>query len=382
MGLYFLSISIAWGGALFCQFGTSMLAVKWVATARAKGDEPAVGLAVWSLIQFTILQGLAVFACFYFVPRSAELRWIWGLWTFAVGLQTLMPEILRGFNDLKWASLLGGPVPQLITVLVVGVAHFAYKQVSFERIATLCILSSFAASSIGLGIIISRAKYTWLRIPYKLFLIEALPIGMSLAATYVLSQADLWVCGTLLKNEDVAVYGIAQRFNAFVSMPLMIFGSVAMPTMAELFATRDMNRLKSVIVRGTFVTTLITLFVFIGGVLVGWPAMRFLLGRDYTASYPVFLFLGFGQFLHAYFGPNGYLLLLCGEQKVAMIGTILAALFLFISALIFGHYWGIHGIAAASALSLTAQSIWMWYQVRIRLNLYAHFRWVPNWRGT
>lgn len=381
MGLFFLSLSVAWGGALVCQCGTSILAVKWVATSRALDDQLQMQTrrAIWSLVQFTVIQGIFVSAFFFFAPRPMEMRIIWGLWTLAISLQTLLPEILRGFDDLKWASLLGGPIPQLFGVIVVGAANFIWKQATFQQVAYLSIFASFATSAVGIFLILSRAPFIFKTVSYSNFMREAAPIGLSLAATYALSQADLWVCGALLRHEDVAVYGIAQRFNAFVSMPLMIFGSVATPTMAELFATRDMGRLKDMIYRGTFVTTIFTLLVLVGGVVVAWPAMYYLIGRDYTASYPIFLLLGLGQFIHAFSGPNGYLLLLCGEQRAAMTGTIISAIILFFAALLLGRIWGAPGIAAASAFSLSLQSAWMWYQVRKRLNFNSQFRWVPNW---
>src|SRR5262249_55627328 len=155
-------------------------------------------------------------------------------------------------------------------------------------------------SLIGLALVIVRAPLSKLELAsYKEFLRESTPIGLSLAATYVLSQADLWVCGTLLPREEVAIYGIAQRFTAFVSMPLMIFGSVATPTIAELFAKGDWENFRKVVARGTFITTLFALGAFLGLMAVGWPALRYLFGVDYTAAYPVFLILGLGQVLHA-----------------------------------------------------------------------------------
>ena len=65
-----------------------------------------------------------------------------------MGLQTLLPEILRGFDDLKWASLIGGPIPQLLNVIAIGIAHFVWKDASFHQVAVISILSSFTSSAV------------------------------------------------------------------------------------------------------------------------------------------------------------------------------------------------------------------------------------------
>lgn len=380
MGLFFLSLSVAWGGALMCQFGTSILAVKWVAMSRTSGDETAVRRAIWSLIQFTFLQGLVVGSVLLMVPRPIEIRIIWALWTIALGLQTLLPEILRGFSDLKWASILSGPVPQLISVLILGTVHFAVKDATFYQVASFSIVACFLSSFVGLAVIVSRASPIWGTISYRKFLQETAPIGASLAATYLLSQADLWVCGSLLRHEDVATYGIAQRLTAFVSMPLMVFGSVITPAMAELFAAKDMVGLAKVVRRGTQMTAMFTMFVYVCGLLTAWPALYFLIGHDYVAAYPLFVILGLGQVVHVACGPNGYLLLLCGEQSSAMVSTVIASGVCFVGAFLGGHFFGVKGIAFGSFFALAVQSVWMWSQVRRQLHLSTHFIWLGKWR--
>lgn len=380
MGLFFISLSVAWGGSLIAQWGTSILAVKWVAFAQVNGDSKATRVAVWSLIIFTVLQGLPVALGILIFSGLSLKSLIWAAWVISISLQNLLPEVLRGFNDIKWASLLSGPIPQLFSVAAIAMAHFLLKDVGFEIVAPLIIISSLACSAFGIMIVISRAHFTFQLHSYRGFLIESTPIALSLGATYILSQADLWACGTLLARSDVAVYGIAQRFNAIISMPMMIFGSVVMPTLAELMAKGDLKRLHSVVSRGTFITSVCTLTVYLGAGLVGFPAMRILFGEAYTAAFPLFMILGLGQVLSAVSGPNGYLLLLCGQQKAAMVATLAAVVVLVASAWFGGTYFGAIGIASASTLALTVQTIWMWTQVRSRIKISSHFQWISNWR--
>jgi O-antigen/teichoic acid export membrane protein len=374
VGHFFLSLSIAWGGALVCQWGASILAVKWVAMSRARGDSESVRSAVWSLIFFTLVQAAAVSIVILFLNQPLLTRLIWISWMFAVALQNLMPELIRGFDDLKWASILSGPLPQALTVAAIGIGVLFVGKLSFEQAASFSILANFGCSAVGLAFVARRAPFVMQFKPYKSFFRESTPIALSLAATYLLSQADLWVCGYLLPREDVAIYGIAQRFVAFVSMPMMIFGSVVTPKMAELLATREWGGLQQLLHKGTFLTTLFAFAVFMGGVLIGYPVMRLFFGDAYGGAYPLFVILGTGQVLHAMAGPNGYVLLLSGEQSAAMVATLIAAASLIGGAFLGAHYFGAPGVAAASSVALFIQTLWMWYEVRKRLKIFSHFR--------
>ena len=376
LGHFYLNWSLAWGGALLCQWGASMLAVKWVATARARGDHEEVRSSTWSLIGFTLLHGLIVSVLMVaLLDRPLDGLMILAAWTFAAGMQNLVPEIVRGFDDLKWASLLSGPIPQICIFVSITAAHLIWKNLTYSQAAIFFIAGSLACSAFGLVLIARRAAPTFRLMSYKRFIRESTPIALSLSATYLLSQADLWVCSALLTKGDVAVYGIAQRFVAFVSMPMMIFGSVVTPTISEALALQQKDRLHDIVAKGTFITSAFALAVFLGGLFFGWPIMKFLFGETYTAAYPLFLILGMGQVLHAMAGPNGYLLLLSGYQGVAMLATIASAAILGVSAWMGGIEAGSQGIAIANSFALMVQTLWMWTAVRHYLKMNSHFQW-------
>lgn len=372
MGRYFIAISIAWGGALVSQWGASILAVKWIADARTRENSLDIRRSAWSLVGFTLIQGfvvsLFILTWHFFRPLPWQTVAIWAVLSFAIGAQTLSTEIIRGFDDLKWASLFSGPIPQLLNVTFIGLAYVIWRKLAFESAAGLTIVAHLVCAALALALVAERAPFVRQKImPYRRYFSEATPIGLSLAAVYILSQADLWVCGAILSAEDVAVYGIAQRFNLIIGMPMLIFSSVAIPTMAELLAKKDWNRLREVVRRGALIVTLVALAAFAGAALLGWPLIRYLLGSQYTAAYPLLLILGIGQIAHVAVGPNGYLLLLSGEQRSAMLATIAATALLFVLALPAGKIWGVRGVAISSTVALVFQSLLMWLMVRRRL---------------
>ena len=379
LGQFFLFLSLSWAGAIFCQWGTSFLAVKWVATARAKGDRDSLRTSVWSLTAFTVFQSFVVATLIALVldlPR--DLLIVWASWTVAVSLQSLSPELLRGFDDLKWASLLTGPVPQFFSASLVGIGWLFWGTLSFHQAAVLVIAANLLCALIGFVLVARRAPPTLKLARYSGFFKESTPFALSLGATFLLAQADLWVCGLLLSKENVAVYGIAQRFVLFVSMPMMILASIMTPTMAELLAVKDQERLRRVLSKGAYLTSILTALVYVGGVTLGYPVIRFLFGDAYSGAYALFCILGAGQLLHAFAGLSSQLLLLAGEQKAAMRATLVAVLILLIGAWSLGQLWGPPGIAAANAIAVSVQTLWTWMAVRNRLKINTHFSWKRN----
>jgi O-antigen/teichoic acid export membrane protein len=111
------------------------------------------------------------------------------------------------------------------------------------------------------------------------------------------------------------------------------------------------------------------------GAVVGLPAIELLFGSAYRDAYPLFLILGAGQAFHALAGPNGYILLMAGEQRVVMWSTLVATVLLAAAGWIAGQVWGATGIASTAAICLAIQTIWMGVAVRRRLGLVGHVHW-------
>jgi O-antigen/teichoic acid export membrane protein len=375
VGLFFWSLSICWGGATISQWGSTVLAVKWIASARAQNDDAAIASAAWSLIAFTFIHALLLALLLLVADLSGQVMLIWGLWIFSIAFQNLLPELVRGFDDIKWASLLSGPVPQGFALLLLGGFWLWRGHLTFQEGTSLVILAGLIASIFGFVLLGSRTSRPRQLRAYIGFLVEGTPIALSILASYVFVQADLWLCGILLGKEQLAVYGIAQRMVVFVSMPLMVLGAILTPTLAELLARGERDTLQNIVRRATLITSALALAVLVAGALVGRPAISLLLGHAYVDSYVLFLILGAGQVFHAMAGPNGYILLMAGEQRVVAWSTLVGTLLLVAGGWLAGQAWGTAGIALASATCLAIQTVWMWLAVRWRLGLVIHFDW-------
>ena len=375
VGLFFWSLSVCSGVACVSQWGGTFLAVKWIATARAHSDLRGAASAVRSLLVFTFIHLWLLLPLLFFARVSTGVAIIWAILIFSLSFQNLIPEMVRGFDDIKWASLLSGPVPQLVALVSLGGFWLVQGTLTFELSATLVAGAGLVASLAGIVLLNNRISSPVRLRSYWVFLVEGTPIAFGVLASYFLVQTDFWICGALLDKEQLAVYGMAQRLVVFVSMPLMVLGAILMPTLAALLAKGERAALQSIVSRATLVTATTASIVLILGAVVGRAAIEFLFGGGYRDAYQLFLILGTGQAFHALAGPNGYILLMAGEQRVVMWSTLVATALLAVGGWIAGQIWGAAGVASAAAICLAIQTIWMGIAVRRRLGLIGHVHW-------
>jgi O-antigen/teichoic acid export membrane protein len=375
VGFFFWSLSVCSGAACVSQWGGTFLAVKWIATAQAHRDLGSVASAVRSLLAFTFIHFCLLVPLLFFARVTTDVAIIWAMLIFSLSFQNLIPEMVRGLDDIKWASLLSGPVPQLVALLFLGGFWLVQGTLTFELSATLVAGAGLVASLVGIVLLASRISSPVRLRSYRIFLVEGTPIALGVLASYVLVQTDFWICGALLGKEQLAVYGMAQRLVVFVSMPLMVLGPVLTPTIAALLAKGEKTALRNIVSRATLVTATTASIVLILGAVVGRPAIELLFGGAYRDAYQLFLILGAGQAFHALAGPNGYILLMAGEQRVVMWSTLVATVLLAAGGWIAGQIWGATGIASTAATCLAIQTIWMGIAVRRRLGLIGHVHW-------
>jgi O-antigen/teichoic acid export membrane protein len=375
VGFFFWSLSVCSGAACVSQWGGTFLAVKWIATAQAHRDFSSVASAVRSLLAFTFMQFCLLLPFLFFAGVTTDVVIIWAMLIFSLSFQSLIPEMLRGLDDIKWASLLSGPVPQLVSLVLLSGFWLAQGTLTFDLSASLVAGAGLVASLVGIVLLASRISSTVPLRSYWKFLVEGTPIALGVLSSYVLVQTDFWICGALLGKEQLAVYGMAQRLVVFVSMPLMVLGPVLTPTIAALLAKGEKTALRNIVSRATLVTATTASIVLILGAAVGRPAIELLFGSAYRDAYQLFLILGAGQAFHALAGPNGYILLMAGEQRVVMWSTLVATVLLAAGGWMAGQIWGATGIASTAAICLGIQTIWMGIAVRRRLGLVGHVHW-------
>jgi O-antigen/teichoic acid export membrane protein len=86
-----------------------------------------------------------------------------------------------------------------------------------------------------------------------------------------------------------------------------------------------------------------------------------LFGEAYGVSYYILCILLIGQAINAMCGCNGWLLNLTGYEKITVKGFYIAIIVKLILGIILINYYGMYGVAIASAVALTLWNLIMVY---------------------
>lgn len=146
---------------------------------------------------------------------------------------------------------------------------------------------------------------------------KAFPFGLINFGAVFLAQAMTVLLGVLSAPQDVAAFAVASRLAVVASLPEMALNSAFMPTIAKLYATGEMQRLRryarSIALGAT------VLCVVVAAPMIAAPrAILSVFGNAATGYEAVLPLLAIAWILNAVAGTNGSLLTMCGATRPAV----------------------------------------------------------------
>ncbi|MCX5658653.1 MAG: oligosaccharide flippase family protein [Planctomycetota bacterium] len=175
----------------------------------------------------------------------------------------------------------------------------------------------------------------------------------------LLSFSDMMLLPLWLGPEKVAVYGMAQRIAAVAGMVLMAVNTVAAPHFAEFHARGDREGLQRYVSHAAHWLFWPTLALSVVIVAVARPLLG-AIGPDFRdEGWLPLVILVSGQLVNVGAGSVGYLMLMTGHHvRCAVIFSLSAAVNIALQAL-FVRWWGILGVASATALTMATWNLWL-----------------------
>ena len=259
MGVYFVLASIALLGSTLAQFGTHQAIVKLIAGGLALKDEAGVVRSIRSIVIVAVI-GSAVVAGGYWVGAGELLAkhvfqsqgvaltvGVTAVWIVLRSAQMLISKAFRGFQNLKLAAVYEGAQTQLLNVvalafLMIFVGHATLTQAVG---ATLIALAITVLTGVWL-----IWKYHWSKLPAvsgvalgKTVRLSA-PLFVSSFSLLAVGEMHLWLLGGMSTVEQVAIYGAGFRLMKLVQLPLTLINHVIPPSVAELFAQGEKDKLE------------------------------------------------------------------------------------------------------------------------------------------
>ncbi len=267
--------------AVSTLFSASLLAVALVLFHVATGRLPEPGL----LISLTVI-------------ALAALAW-----------QQLAGEILRGWNDLRLASLFsggvaGGPISNLF--FLAGVGGLLLARVPVTSAAAMGLL----AASVSLTAPV--ALYCVWRTTYSGPATSTQPhaalsrganrqlvtVAGSLLVLQLLAffsqQFDVWIGETLLPPEELGLYGVAKRSLLMVAMPVQMAMLTIASGIPRLHARNCRPELQDLLRGSAALAAIPSLAALAVLVLIPGPLLNLVWGRSYDGAAPMVRILAVG----------------------------------------------------------------------------------------
>lgn len=360
-------------GALVASFGMGWAIVRAVAEALSRENNLLALRQVKSILAIVVVCSAIVDLLYLFygtkvsnnylhIDLSQEMYFVIVL-IFLTAMQQVLPEGFRGMHDLKFASLLSGPVVNLL--FLIGVMSLALME-GVNLSSTLWSLSV----STGLVVIVSfiYLQRKLVNLPplgsvqnsYTRLTKDNLVAGYSFTATnlvnFFVTQSDLWIVAAYFSVQDAAYYAAASRLAFLMSAPAMLANGTLRPTIVSLWSEGDKAKLQSILRTVSTGSVALTLLPLVILAFYGSWVMELFFGSFYRDGGNALFIISLGWFSLLIFGPAGTLMMLVGKQKQYFYCTLLSAVIFLLAALVLPDYFAVQGVAGAVALGTFANS--------------------------
>ena len=275
-----------------------------------------------------------------------------------------------------WMRL--GLMPQFIVrqALIIGITAGAFA-LGFNLGAVAAVIASAGAVWIAMisqmfvlnrrlaGHIEPGAKQYdfrgWLAISLPILLVESFYL--------LLSYTDVLVLQQFRTSEEVGVYFAVVKTLALVSFIHYAMSATTAHRFAEYHALGDKDRLSAYVahaINWTFWPSLAATIVLLA---LGKPLL-WLFGPQFVIGYDIMFVAAIGLVVRAAIGPVERLLNMLGQQKICALAYALAFVMNVVLCIALVPRFGGHGAAAATSISLSFETVLLFWIVRRRLGLH------------
>ena len=386
-GLYSSSFTVVTLIASIFQLGLDNAMIRYVAVYRNKQQANSLrGLMIFC----TALSGVAgivgalflLFAAPYIAltiygkARLLPLLLLMAPMIPLLCMQTIWFSGLQGFKAFKWRVLSERFLPPIGLILLLGAGIVLHYHSGFVALATLT--STLIGTMFGLYFlfrsVLRVAKPEPEQYQTREWVGFALPVFLSAITDILLDATD-----TLLQffyriaPVGLAEYNASIKVSTFVSMPLVSLNAIFAPTIAELHAKGEREKLAEMFKVITKWTITFSLPIFLLAALLSRSILH-IWGDDLSVGWPLLVALSAGQMINAATGSVGYMLIMTGHQRVTFLNTLVALIVNAVVGVILTPRYGVIGTAISTGLAEIVVNLMRLLQVVILLRMQP-YRW-------
>jgi O-antigen/teichoic acid export membrane protein len=298
-----------------------------------------------------------------------------------IGCLTLPPFVVANTQDgiarsHDWMRL--GLMPQFIVrqALIIGLTA-GFFVLGFDFGATAAMAASAAAvwiAMIGQMIVLNRRLAVQVErgpkaYDFRGWLAISLPILLVESFYLLLSYTDVLVLQQFRSSEEVGVYFAVVKTLALVSFIHYAMSATTAHRFAEYNALGDKARLSAYVAHAINWTFWPSLAATIALLAIGKPLL-WLFGPQFVVGYDIMFVAAIGLVVRSAIGPVERLLNMLGHQHICALAYALAFVMNVVLCVALVPRFGGYGAAAATSLSLTFETVLLFWIVRRRLGLH------------
>jgi len=183
------------------------------------------------------------------------------------------------------------------------------------------------------------------------------------------TQVAVIVLGLFGAAASVGVYSVASRAAGLMTFLLITIRYAVAPTIAQLYAKGDLQRLQQVVSQSAKGAFFLTLPLGLGLLIFAGPVLRLFFGTSFGGGATALRILALGQLVNLFTGLNGNVLLMTGNEARMLKGSAIGSVVGLLLIVVLVPVWGMLGAAVATAISVVLSnailSLHAWRAIRI-----------------
>jgi O-antigen/teichoic acid export membrane protein len=294
----------------------------------------------------------------------------------ALAWQQMSSETLRGWNQLKQASLFsggitGGPISTLL--FLGGVLGLWLAGIELNAAGALALFATSVAVTVPFALwCVWRTTHAGAprgaREVVRLSSSESRRM-LAMASTilaltllgFVSEQLDIWIGKVLLPADDLGVYGVAKRCLLLVAMPVQMAMLATIGAIPRFYAQQRRGELQNLLRTATTLAAIPSLGAISLLVLFPHEALQLLFGSSYGQAAPMIRILSVGYLALVLVGTPVNMLTLTGHHRTALVINVVSTALMIVLGPLAAAQFGVIGLAWTAAAALFAQCALQWW---------------------
>ncbi|MBU2677841.1 MAG: oligosaccharide flippase family protein [Gammaproteobacteria bacterium] len=295
------------------------------------------------------------------------------IWLFLRTVQQIVASSFRGLQDLRSASIFEGSLTAVLSVIGLIACQVYVDTPTIYHVIVVVVLATAISTLTGVTSLFTHLPEGKERSELSGIVKLGLPLLITSTALFSVAEFHVWLLSALRPEQDVALYGAAQRLVKLVAFPLVVVNSVIPPFIAKLYARNEKEQLETLLRSAATICALPSLTIVAILATLAPDVMNFVFGPFYAAGGTTLAVLVIGHGVNVMAGSPGVLLLMTGHQKFLMTSAVCSGLFGILVTYILAPQWGAAGAATGTATTLIAQNlailIFARYKIHIRTEM-------------